>query len=179
MGLSATMIVTTEKVTPELLSGWGLQPMGSRGDLWAAYQNPEAQFCAIARPGEWTIIWDPHMALADHFAETTIALPGTWHVASAVSVTNFVDYRVYADGTMVRLLHTGADEDEHFDAGQGLIDESGFVFYQESADDPDTVYLEPDGDLMLQMLPAAVGAVPAGTDVFAVEGEYYSYGSAG
>uniref|UniRef100_UPI0025D62F47 hypothetical protein n=1 Tax=uncultured Brevibacterium sp. TaxID=189678 RepID=UPI0025D62F47 len=106
-----------------------------------------------------------------HFETDSITLPGTWHVASTVSSMSFVDYRVFVDGTLVRHLLAG---DEELNEGTPVVDESAFVFREEGGEEEPA---EVDGDLIIQELPRAVGAVGPGDDVFEVEGQYFTYQS--
>lgn len=169
MGLTTSLILTNETATSEQLEGWGLTPMKEKGDLWTAFHDPADRFFVVARPGDWTILWDPEMQIAEHFETDSLTLPGTWHVASTVSSTGFVDYRVFVDGALVRHLLAG---DEELDEGVPVVDESAFVFCEGS----ETGELaEVDGDLIIQELPRAVGAVGYGDDVFNVEGQYFAY----
>ncbi|MGX6450728.1 hypothetical protein [Brevibacterium paucivorans] len=169
MGLTTSLILTTEPVTAEQLEAWGLTPTQDKGDLWTAFHDPANQFFAVARPSDWTILWDPEMLIAPHFETDSITLPGTWLVASTVSSMSFVDYRVFVDGTLVRHLLAG---DEELNDGTPVVDESAFVFREEGGEEEPA---EVDGDLLIQELPRAVGAVGPGEDVFAVEGQYFTY----
>lgn len=169
MGLTTSLILTNESVASGQLEAWGLTPIKENGDLWTAFHDPANRFFAVARPGNWTVLWDPEMQIAEHFETNSLPLPGTWHVASTVSSTGFVDYRVFVDGTLVRHLLAG---DEELDEGVPVVDESAFVFREGSeAGEP----AEVDGDLIIQELPRAVGAVGYRDDLFDVEGQYFAY----
>ena len=169
MGLTTSLLLTTEPVTPQQLGAWGLTPTQDKGDLWTAFHDPAKQFFAVARSGDWTILWDPEMRIAPHFETDSITMPGTWHVASTVSSMSFVDYRVFVDGTLVRHLLAG---DEELNEGTPVVDESAFVFREEGGEEEP---VEVDGDLLIQELPRAVGAVGSGDDVFEVKGQYFTY----
>lgn len=169
MGLTTSLLLTTEPVTLQQLEAWGLTPTQDNGDLWTAFHDPANQFFAVARPSDWTILWDPEMLIAPHFETDSITLPGTWHVASTVSSMSFVDYRVFVDGTLARHLLAG---DEELSEGTPVVDESAFVFREEGGEEEPA---EVDGDLLIQELPRAAGAVGPGEDVFAVEGQYFTY----
>ncbi|WP_347030609.1 hypothetical protein [Brevibacterium paucivorans] len=169
MGLTASIILTTEQVSPQQLESWGLVPTQDNGDLWSAFHDPAQQFFTLAQLGEWSLLWDPQMVVAEFFEADSIALPGTWHVASTVSSAGFVDYRVFVDGTLVRHLMSG---DEELDEGEPVVDESGFVFMDGDQAEP---LAEVDGDLIIQKLPSAVGAVSRDEDVFTVRRQYFAY----
>lgn len=169
MGLTASLILTTERISAEQIEDWGLAPTQGNGDLWAAFHDPAQQFFTLAQAGDWSLPWDPQMVVAEFFEADSIALPGTWHVASTVSSVGFVDYRVFVDGTLVRHLMSG---DEELDEGGPVVDESGFVFANDDQEEPSA---EVDGDLIIQELPRAVGAVSGDEDVFTVRGQYFSY----
>ena len=172
MGLTTSLILTSESVTDEQVPAWGLAPTQTNGDLWTAFCDPANQFFAVARPRDWTILLDPEMLIAERFESDSITLPGTWHVASAVSSTGFVDYRVFVDGTLVRHMFTG---DEELNEGAPVVDESPFTFREnDGADEP----VEVDGDLVIQELPRVIGAIGADDDIFDVEGQYFAYQSA-
>lgn len=169
MGLTTSLILTSESVADEQLQAWGLAPTQNNGDLWTAFCDPANQFFAVARPRDWTILLDPEMLIAEHFETDSITLPGTWHVASAVSSTGFVDYRVFVDGALVRHLLAG---DEELDEGAPVVDESPFTFREnDGADEP----VEVDGDLIIQELPRVVGAIGDDDDIFDIEGQYFAY----
>ena len=169
MGLTTSLILTSESVAVEQLQAWGLAPTQNNGDLWTAFCDPVNQFFAVARPRDWTILLDPEMLIAEHFETDSITLPGTWHVASAVSSTGFVDYRVFVDGALVRHLLAG---DEELDEGAPVVDESPFTFREnDGADEP----VEVDGDLIIQELPRVVGAIGDDDDIFDIEGQYFAY----
>lgn len=169
MGLTTSLILTSESVTDEQLQAWGLASTQANGDLWTAFCDPANQFFAVARPRDWTILLDPEMLVAERFETDSITLPGTWHVASTVSSTGFVDYRVFVDGTLVRHMLAG---DEELDEGAPMVDESPFTFREnDGADEP----VEVDGDLIIQELPRVVGAIGADDDIFDVEGQYFVY----
>ncbi len=55
-----------------------------------------------------------------------------------------------------------------------MVDESAFVFREDGEEGEPA---EVDGDLIIQELPRAVGAVGLGDDVFDVEGQYFTYQS--
>lgn len=169
MGLTASLILTTEQISPQQIEIWGLAPTQDNGDLWTAFHDPAQQFFTLAQAGEWSLLWDPQMVVAEFFEADSIALPGTWHVASTVSSAGFVDYRVFVDGTLVRHLMSGDDE---LDEGEPVVDESGFVFADDDQAEPSA---EVDGDLIIQELPRAVGAVSGDEDVFTVRGQYFAY----
>ena len=169
MGLTTSLILTSESVADEQLQAWGLAPTQTNGDLWTAFCDPMNQFVAVARPRDWTILLDPEMLIAEHFETDSITLPGIWHVVSTVSSTGFVDYRVFVDGTLVRHMLAG---DEELDEGAPVVDESPFTFREnDGADEP----VEVDGDLIIQELPRVVGAIGADDDIFDVEGQYFAY----
>ena len=81
MGLTTSLLLTTEPVTPQQLGAWGLTPTQDKGDLWTAFHDPANQFFAVARSGDWTILWDPEMRIAPHFETDSITMPGTWTVS--------------------------------------------------------------------------------------------------
>ena len=169
MGLTTSLILTSESVADEQLQAWGLTSTQTNGDLWTAFCDPANQFFAVARPRDWTILLDPEMLIAEHLETDSITLPGTWHVASTVSSTGFVDYRVFVDGALVRHLLAG---DEELDEGAPMVDESPFTFREDDgAEEP----VEVDGDLIIQELSRVVGAIGDDDDIFDVEGQYYAY----
>lgn len=109
------------------------------------------------------------MVVAEFFEADSIALPGTWHVESTVSSAGFVDYRVFVDGTLVRHLMS---DDEELNEGEPVVDEYGFVFMDGDQAEP---LAEANGELIIQELPTAVGAVSRDQDVFIVRGQYSAY----
>ena len=168
MGLTASLILTTEQISPQQIEIWGLAPTQDNGDLWTAFHDPAQQFFTLAQAGDWSLLWDPQMVVAEFFEADSITLPGTWHVASTVSSVGFVDYRVFIDGTLVWHLMSG---DEELDEGEPVVDESGFVFANDDQEEPSA---EVDGDLIVQELPRAVGAVCGDEDVFTARGQYFA-----
>lgn len=191
MSVTAAMIVTNAHVTSSQLARWGVKSTKQTGDLWTAFFDPTDRSFVVAQaeavPGargpftegeQLTLLWDTDMQVSPEFEVDSLDDAGTWVVLSVVGTTNFVDLRVFRDGSLVRHLQAG--EDGVVDKGEPVFDETPYVYPVDEGEDSegagaDKTEFEVEGDQLLENLPRLTGFVAQSANPWEILGDYYAY----
>lgn len=163
MGISATIAVADSELTEEHLAQLGLAPLGASIRAEDVVLVSDDERACVRRADGWTVIVDGGTTVGAALEDGQVRLPGTVHVASAVSAVDFADYRVLRDGETIRCLIQD-DGELTSDDGEPVADESEFFFREDA---------EIDGDALLSLVPQLAG-MPGKVDPLAVEGQAYA-----
>ncbi|WP_218777903.1 hypothetical protein [Brevibacterium yomogidense] len=169
--MSTTAAIADSVLTDAHLHALGLVPLGTETTVESVALAPEDRSACVVRTDAATIIVDGGEQLMALFDASAVALPGTVHVAAAVSSVDYSAYRVFVDGQSVRHLE---HEDGEVTVDEGDASPAEDVFRLPSEDEE--LEGEIDGDILIQSLPQLAGFP---VDIFTLTGAAYAAADSG